>query len=137
VILNSAGSSTTGAGALAASKWLRSLGLTPPQRGSWRADLELSAGSTTRFNIEIGHVEWGFLFSHARRSSWIRVTDLPFVHDTDDYELLAHTPPLRDVGILIRRLEHDYQISFRRSNPSVQTDFPGLVPEAMHWLAQL
>lgn len=137
VLLNSAGSSTTCAGALAAAKWLRHLGLTPPQRGSWRADLELNAGSSTRFSIEVGHVEWGFLFAHAARSSWIRVTDVPFIHDTDDYLLFDQTPPLQSIGLLIRRLERDHQISFRRSNPSVQTDLPGLVPEAMRWLAQL
>lgn len=137
VLLNSAGTSTTCAGALAAANWLRSLGLTPPLRGSWRADLELTAGTSTRFSIEIGHVEWGFLFAHAGRSSWIRVTEIPFVHDADDYHLLEQTPPLQNLGMLVRRLESDYQLTFRRSQPSVQTDLPGLVPEAMRWLAQL
>ncbi|HTL32953.1 MAG TPA: hypothetical protein VL326_07505 [Kofleriaceae bacterium] len=137
VLLNSAGTSTTCAGALAAATWLRSLGLTPPYSGTWRADLELNAGASTRFSIEIGHVEWGFLFAHAGLSSWIRVTSVPFVQDRDEYDLLEQTPPLQKLGVLIRRLERDYQFTFRRSNPSVQTDLPGLVPEAMRWLAQL
>ena len=136
VLLSSAGTSRTTAGALASSSWLRSLGLTPPL-GEWRAELELTADGGTRFQLEIGHAEWGFLFTHGRGSSWIRVTTLPFVHDQDDFKLLEHTPPLRDIGTLIRRLEREHAISFRRCNASVQTGFVELVPEAIRWLAAL
>jgi hypothetical protein len=136
VMLSSAGSSTTTAGALASSTWLRNLGLTPPL-GAWRADLELMSGTRTRFSLEIEHNEWGFVFTHGERSSWIRVTTLPFVHDQDDFGLLSVTPPLRDIGKLVRRLESTYEIMFRRSHASIQTTLPGLVPEALRWLARL
>jgi hypothetical protein len=136
VMLSSAGSSATTAGALASQKWLRTLGLTPPLKAGWHAELELTASTFTRFHVEITDSEWGFLFEHEHHSSWIRVTEIPFVHDRDDYKLLHRTPPLRDIGYLVRELERDHQISFRRTTASVHTDLPGLVPEAIRWLAR-
>ena len=134
VLLSSAGSSTTTAGALASSRWVQSLAVTPP--AVWRAELELRTESS-RFTIEVDHREWGYIFCHAGRSSWIRVTDVPFVHDKDDFALLERTPPLRDIGALVRYIEREYKLVFKRCHASVETDVPSLVPESLRWLASL
>lgn len=136
VRLSSAGQSRTTAGALAASRWLRTIGLTPPT-SDWNATLELVATPTSSFTIDISHENWGFTFRHAGRQSCILVTSLPTVHDRDEFRLLHYTPPLQNIGGLIRRLEGEYGIGFRRSTACVQTNLPALVPDALRWLAQL
>ena len=136
VLLSSAGQSRTTAGALAAARWLRTIGLTPPT-SNWNATLELVASPSSSFTIEVSHVNWGFTFRHAGRESCIVVTSLPTVYDRDDFGLLHYTPALLNIGSLIRRLEGEQQIGFRRSTACVETTVPALVPDALRWLAQL
>lgn len=134
VLLSSAGTSVTTAGALAATAWLRKRGHTPPYDRRWYAELTLRAGSSS-FRLEISSEEWGFEFLHGGQSSWIRVKSLPFVHDRDDFRLLSRTPPLREILTWIRVLEDEHQISLSRRHAAVVTDVSGLEPDARAWLA--
>jgi hypothetical protein len=136
VLLSSAGHSRLTAGALASARWLRTLGQTPPL-GEWNARLELIATSTTSFTLEICHSEWSFEFRHAARRSAIRVASLPAVHEHDDFKLLLYTPALQAIGGLVRRLEREHEIGFRRSTACIETSVPALVPDALRWIAQL
>lgn len=136
VLLSSAGQSRTTAGALAGARWLRTIGLTPPTT-NWSATLELVATSSSSFTIDVSHADWGFTFRHGGRQSSIVVTSLPTVHDRDDFRLLQYTPALLNIGSLIRRLEGEHELGFRRSTARVETNVPALVPDALRWLAQL
>ena len=91
----------------------------------------------TRFRIEIYSEEWGYLFCHRGRGSWIRVTDIPFVHGRDDFGLVAATPALHDLGLLLRRVEADHQLHFRRDHALVRTNLAGSETAIRRWVETL
>lgn len=138
--------SSTGAGA--AAQWVRDRGLpvTPGQR--WHIEIALAVGevpppvdfdekSATRFHLDIYSEEWGHYFCHGGRSSWIRVTDLAFVHGRDEHHLLGLTPSLRDVGQLLRHIEQKFAIRFRRDLALVRTNLAGAEAKIRQWLVAL
>src|SRR5881628_386772 len=106
-----AGSSSS-AGALAAAAWLRDRALSPPPAiVRWHIEIAMDVVPTppvtdfdettaSRFHLDMYSEEWGMFFCHRGKSSWIRVTDIPFVHTRDDFSLLAITPALKEVGAL-------------------------------------
>ena len=106
-------------GPLAAAAWLLARGLFA-RDSRWFVEIQLAAGET-QFVIEIYAEEWGFAFRHQGRVSWIRVTDIPFVHGRDEHLLLAEAPKLRDIGKLIAKLEARYQVAFPRT-PEIRTN---------------
>lgn len=149
VVASSGGSSSTTAGALAAGAWLRARGANRlPTVQRWHVEIALDTtnarpptdfdeATSTRFHIDLYSEEWGVYFCHAGRSSWIRVTDIAFVHGRDDYELLALMPPLKDIGVLLRRLEQQYGLRFQRQHAAIRTNMPELEPAIRAWIASL
>jgi hypothetical protein len=140
--------SSATAGALAAGTWLRSRGATPPATLRWHVEIALDVldepapseydeATATRFHIDIYGEEWGFFFCYRGRSSWIRITDIAFVHGRDDYQLLASVPALKDIGTLIRRLETEFRVRFQRGHAHVRTNLPNLEPIVRNWIATL
>ena len=138
----------TTAGMLAARSWLTSRGLASTGVLRWHAEILLDVvdqpareqfdeRSDTRFRIEIYSEEWGFFFCHGGQCSWIRVTDIPFVHGRDDFGLLGSTPGLRDLGTLLRSAEQKHAIRFRRRNASVNTNLPTAEPSIRRWVESL
>ena len=136
------------AGAMAASSWLKQLGLTPPVGLRWHVEIaldvidapapsEFDEAIASRFHIDIYSEEWGLFFCHRGKSSWIRVTDIAFVHGRDEHKLLAITPSLRDVGQLLRKLESQYGLSFKRQHALVKTNLTGAEPAIRSWIAKL
>jgi hypothetical protein len=120
------------AAALAASAWLHARGLREPSHGLWEVAIALdvvcgpasptvNGPNDSRFHIAIAGNEWGFFFCHRRKVSWIRVTDVPFINERDEYALLGRTPPLRDLGKLVQSLEERYDLQFNRMNASIRT----------------
>lgn len=141
------GSSTT-AGMLAARTWLTARSLTAPTLTRWHATVslgitdqrptvELDERVDTRFRIEIYSEEWGYFFCHGGRASWIRVTDIPFVHGRDDFQLLAATPALKDLGQLLRRVEKQHGLRFRRDHALVRTNLAHAELEIRRWVLSL
>ena len=134
---------------LAARSWLHARALTaPPGRLRWHVEITLAVidgpcpeafdeNIDTRFRIEIYSEEWGFFFCHQRRASWIRVTDIPFVHGRDDFGLLGTTPGLKDIGALLRTIEATHQITFRRERALVRTNLEHAEPIIRRWVATL
>ena len=110
-------------GALAAAAWLAARGLFPTDP-NWFVRISVDAGET-RFSIEIFAQEWGYAFRHGERASWIRVTDIPFVHGRDDFSLLDRTPRLESIGSLMRIVEHDHGIELDRAHPRIESSFGG------------
>lgn len=141
---NGNGTSQT-AGAVSAAEWLRARGQSTPAMLRWHVEIALDVvdgpapveyddATATRFHIDIYAEEWGVYFCHAGRSSWIRITDIAFVHGRDDYRLLSWVPSLRDVGSLLRRIEHEHNIRFQRHQASVRSNLAKIEPSVRSWL---
>src|SRR5690242_19544612 len=124
---------STTAGMRAAQAWLSARGVSAPSLTRWHAsillgtedrppELELDERVDTRFRIEIYSEEWGYFFCHRGHASWIRVTDIPFVHGRDDFKLLPTTPSLENLGQLLRSLEQQHGLTFRRDQAVVRTN---------------
>ncbi len=96
-----------------------------------------NATDESLFRLSIFAQEWGFFFTHCSRASWIRVTDIPFIHGRDDYQLLDTTPPLKNVGDLLRTLETKHRLSFERKNAVLTTNIDGAEPTIRSWLLTL
>ena len=141
------GASSTTAGALAAATWLRSRGVSPTVT-RWHVEIALDVINdraptdyddtrATRFHLNIYTEEWGVYFLHRGRSSWIRVTDIAFVHGRDEYKLLGLVPALKDVGRLLRQLEQSHEIKFQRQHAAVHTNMPQSERAIREWIASL
>lgn len=135
-------------GIRAAARWLSDRGLDPPAAKRWHVEISLATVDVpapvnyddrvdTRFHIDIYSEEWGFFFCHGGRASWIRVTDIPFVHGRDDFRLLAQTPALPDIGALMRTLEVSHQVELRRKLALVRTNLVGAEPTIRGWVESL
>lgn len=138
----------TTAGMLAARAWLQSRQLSAPSLLRWNATvllapldyeptLEIDEARDTRFRIEIYSEEWGFFFCHRGRASWIRITDVPFVHGRDDHQLLAITPALRDIGTLVRKLEGQHAVQLKREHALIRTNLPNSETSIRSWVQGL
>lgn len=141
-------SGSTTAGKLAAEGWLRARLVSPPALTPWHVEISLGVlhgtptaafdeRTDTRLRIEIYSDEWGIFFCHQGKTSWIRVTDIAFVHGRDDFSLLAQLPPLKDLGSLVRSLERQHALAFRREHALVRTNVPGAEAAVRSWLRSL
>lgn len=130
-------------GPIASAAWLAERGLYPDD-SRWHVDIALVPGGApaaadhaTRFDLEIYAEEWGFKFDHDGRVSWIRVTDVPFVHGRDEHQLLRRTPPLKRIGTLLAELEQRYEIRFDRHAPTIRTTIADAAPIVASWVETL
>lgn len=132
-------------GPLATAAWLVERELFP-REPRWFVEIALGIGHEppafdrqdgTRFHLELFAEEWGFLFCHDDRTSWIRVTDVPFVHGRDEHKLLHRTPPLTGVGKLLRSIEQQHGLAFARAHAAVRTNIGDGEPAVRTWLAAL
>lgn len=122
-------------GPIASAAWLVERGLSPDDQ-KWHVDIALEDGDT-RFELEIYAEEWGFKLSHEGRVSWIRVTDVPFVHGRDEHQLLRRTPPLKHIGVLLAELEQRYEIRFDRRSAAIRTTIADAAPIVASWIETL
>lgn len=132
----------------AAQAWLSGRGLSAPSLSRWHASIllgtedrppepEFDERVDTRFRLEIYSEEWGYFFCHRGQASWVRVTDIPFVHGRDDFHLLPVTPALEDVGQLLRSLEQQHGLAFRRDHAVVRTNVANADPAIRRWIESL
>jgi hypothetical protein len=139
--------SSTNAGALAASAWLWARGLRPPAK-TWDVEIGLDVTSqpatlafepklATRFQLHIYAEEWGFRFCHDGHESWIRVTDIPFVHGSDYHRLLAATPPLKGIAAFLRMLESRHAVTFQRRHAAIASMIPDSEAAIRTWVQTL
>ncbi len=147
IVLSAAGGPGS-TGATAASSWLRHRGVTPPALTRWHIELALDArdapaaaefdeATATRLHVDIYAEEWGLFFCHVGRASWVRVTDVPFVHGRDDWQLHGRLPVLEDVGKLVRELEAEHAIRFPRGHVLVRTNLPSAIPAVRRWVSAM
>lgn len=124
-------------GPLASAAWLVALELLPTVP-RWFVELVYDAPEhDTQFQLEIFAEEWGYRFRHAGKTSWIRVTDIPFAHGQDDHGLLRETPKLRDIGRLLRKLETRFGIELANRVPAISTNIEGGEPVILAWARDL
>jgi hypothetical protein len=124
-------------GPLASAAWLATLEVVPPGP-RWFVEIVLGADDAgPRFHLDVYSEEWGFRFVHGELASWIRVTDIPFVHGRDDHGLLPETPKLRAIGRLLGMLEGKYGMKFPRDPVVVRTNVPEAEAKVREWLATL
>jgi hypothetical protein len=136
-------------GAWAAASWLRDRNVTTaPTLKHWHVEVSLGVNDSipavtyddaveTRFHIDVYGEEWGFFFCHGGRASWVRVTDIPFVHGRDDFALLARTPALSAIGALLRDIEQHHSVAFRRDRALVRTNIAGAEDQIRRWVESL
>jgi len=135
-------------GSQGALTWLSARRLANPGLLRWQVEIAMGTGeepvpaefdetAATRLHLAIYSEEWGVFFCHGGRWSWIRVTDLAFVHTRDDFALLTWVPPLDQVSTLLRRIERDHVLRFRRDLASIQTNLPNAEPAVRNWLQGL
>jgi len=134
-------------GPLASAAWLVARGLFPKEP-KWYVEVTLDTSAApasavfdertaSRFQIEIYSEEWGFQFWHAGRLSWIRVTDVPFVHGRDEHDLLRRVPPLKTIGALIVTLEQRHAIELARHHALIRTSIPDAGEAIARWVRSL
>ena len=110
-------------GAVASRDWLAARGLGSRAHHPWHVEIQLYADiPNARFELNLYPEEWGFLFRLRARLSWIRVTDLAFVHGADDLGLLGRTPHLDRIATLIDALEIEHGIRFDGHRAVVRTN---------------
>jgi hypothetical protein len=126
-------------GSLATAAWLIARGFTTTNP-KWFVEIALAAADGSEGNalrIELFDQEWGFVFRHRGQESWIRVTDVRFVHGKDDFALLGKVPPLKDLGLLVRALEERFAIRFDRAAAGIQTSVVGAESAIREWVLSL
>ena len=121
-------------GAEAAHRWRLALGLASVPH--WFAEIAIPADRDAQFDLHLYAEEWGFTFARASRTSWIRVTDIAFVHGRDDHGLLARTPDLLAIHLLLAELERAHGLAFHRDTASVRTNLPDATNVIREWIAQ-
>lgn len=131
---------TPNTGPLASAAWLVARELTPP-RGRWHVEVLLGTSpetpddnAPTVLRVELYSEEWGFFFRHDGKDSWIRVTDVPFVHGRDDHGLLVDTPALKNFGSFVRGLESRFSISFVPRAAAIRSSLPVADDTIRHWI---
>lgn len=138
----------TNAGAVDAASWLEALQPPASTPGRWHAEIALATldapttakfddRTDTRFHVDIYSAEWGFFFCHAGHVSWIRVTDVAFVHGRDEFHLLDATPRLPEIGGLLRAVEQRCEVVFRRDRALVRSNIPLRESAIRRWVLSL
>ena len=120
---------------MAGGAWLASAG------GRWDAVVLLGTSDAapdddtpTMLRLELFSEEWGFSFRHEGKVSWIRVTDLPFVHGRDDHGLLVAVPRLRNFASLVRALEARFELRFAVEAAMIRSSLLGAEPAIRAWI---
>ena len=119
-------------GPLASSAWLAALDIIPESQ-RWSVEITLPASDHSHFKLDVYSEEWGYSFAYRDRVSWIRVTDIRFIHGRDDHDLLAQTPPLKSIHSLISGIERRFDIAFDRSSATVRTSIQGAERALLAW----
>lgn len=137
-------------GARDSATWINAIDAkTSPTHERWYAEIAMSPAHdrpptdfddaiATRLHLNIYSEEWGIYFCHRARSSWIRVTDVAFVHGRDDFKLLAVMPPsLAQISALVRGIETAEGIRFERRQASIKTNVERSEAAIRNWLISL
>jgi hypothetical protein len=119
-------------GAQSAHRWLETLAL--PALPRWFVEVTLPADKDTRLDLNIYAEEWGYVFHHAERTSWIRITDVAFVHGRDDFGLLDTTPDLMSIHGFLVEIASRHDIAWKHDHAKIRTNLPRAGDTIRQWL---
>ena len=125
---------STNTGPLASCAWLADRDIRP-NAAKWFVEITLTSGASTRLQLDVYAEEWGIQLVDDGRRSWIRVTDVAFVHGQDDFKLAARMPRLRDIALWIRQLEDELDVRFDREALEIRTSIVGADAPIRAWIA--
>ncbi|NVB78513.1 MAG: hypothetical protein HOV81_08985 [Kofleriaceae bacterium] len=97
-------------------------------------EIAIATDADTSFELNIYGEEWGYAFHHGGRGSWIRVTDIPFIHGRDQFHLLARTPDLLAINLLAAELELEHDVALRRASATIRSNIPHATEVVAEWL---
>ena len=128
-------------GPLASAAWLVTQGLISHEP-RWFVEVTIGTSAegrhdddaATLLRLELYSEEWGYWFRHDAKVSWIRVTDVPFVHGRDDHSLLPETPKLKNLGQIVRTLEGRFDVQFALEHARIRTSLSDAEPTIRGWL---
>ena len=124
-------------GPRATAAWLLARGIYVPPTLTWEVTIAMDSGTArpaAQINIALDSLEWGFLFTCETGTSWIRVLEAPTVHDKDDFALVDKTPALRNLGTLVRQIEHRFELEFRRTHAAIHTNLANADDKIRAWV---
>ena len=124
-------------GPRATAAWLSARGLYAAPTTTWDVTIGLdndAKNPTAHLHIALDAIEWGFRFEREGKTSWIRVLNVPCVHESDEFELLPKTPHLRNLPSLVRSIEDRFGIWFRRAHANVRTSLPNAEDKIRLWV---
>jgi len=135
-------------GALEALAWLRERDPHATSSDRWYVESALDVISApaaydfdettaTRFHLDIYREEWCVWFCHRGRSSRIVCSDAVRILGRDDYQLLSVMPRLREIGMLVHRLESAHAIHFAREHVAICSNVPAIEPAIRAWITAL
>jgi hypothetical protein len=123
-------------GPRATAAWLSARGLYVPPTLAWEVSILINTSPlkpAAQLHVALDGLEWGFMFAFEKRMSWIRVGNTPTVHEWDDFDLLAITPPLRNLGTLVQTIEDRFELRFRRADAKIETNIPNADDKIRVW----
>lgn len=128
----------------ASARWLAARGLSSPGTARWRVTVVLdiidprvartAAEIDTRLHVMIDSREWSVFFCHGSGSSWIRVANLPHIHERDDFGLLPRVTELHDLGELVLWIERRFHLRFRRQHAAIHTNLADAHQKLLLWI---
>lgn len=122
-------------GARASARWLEERGLDASKTPHWFVEVSIETDQRdTRLELNIYPEEWGYVLRRGAKVSSIRVTDVPFVHGLDDFQLLAETPSLDDLATLIAGLERRFALVFATGRATVRANLGRATGVVRTWL---
>lgn len=122
-------------GAIESMQWLDERGLDASRIAHWYVEISIDSDQRdTRFELNIYPEEWGFVLRRGTKVSSIRTTDVSFVHGLDDFNLLAETPSLAEIGTLLRTLETRFELSFLTVRAAVRSNLTRAAAVVRPWL---
>jgi hypothetical protein len=124
-------------GSQATAAWIAARGLLIATNARWRVTILLDDGAAVpacELHLAIDSNEWSYRVLHDHKMSWIRVRDLPCAASCDDFELLPHTPTLRNLSSLVQMIEDRFDVRLRRASARVRTNVVGAEDKIRLWV---
>ncbi|MFT3693737.1 MAG: hypothetical protein QM831_11390 [Kofleriaceae bacterium] len=94
---------------------------------NWQVAISLAnreIDPTLRLTVTITDMEWMVSIEHGNRLSWIRQTGDLVEKSGGDFGLGSQAPSLRDLRVMLARVEHRFETRLRRNSATIETNIP-------------
>jgi hypothetical protein len=93
--------------------------------------------TATRFHLDVYTDEWGVMFIHGGKTSHVRKIGDLLDGSGDPHGLQRRLPALSEIATLVRALEAEHGIAFKRDHALVRTNLAGGKKLVGAWIATL